>query len=1235
MMNRSTTLPSICGALALTLAACGGGGGGGGPVAPAPGSLSGAVLDGGSPVSGATVTIAGTGMSTTTSAQGFFSFENIAPGDYTVTINGTVVYDPSDNSSQLPPKGSVQFGSVTIGSNANTMLNGRPVFLPTLDPGTQLDTGAGNTVTIPAGTVIENATGAALVFEQATTVTFPDDLANTTLSFTEIPISQVPVALPDGSFAASATTIQPSGMTFSPGVKLVLPNNSQLPAGSTGVDVQRFDTATGAWQSFGTATVDAEGETVIFDAGVRITAAGLYAPTSAPQCTESVTGRIVDADNPTMGVEGVVCTTINGRFTTTAADGTYTITNVPLAANGMTRVQVFVSPTTAGTFAPAASSEVLANGCGTVEMGTTSLRPRTADMTAPTVSSFAPANAAVDVATDTVLRIAFDEALSPGSVSGSTISIEAAGSPIAGALSVSGSEVTFAPAAPLAEKVDYDIIVRAGIRDAAGNRSTTEQRSTFSTAETATGLPVNVRLTGASTMVVGTSQQLDAGLFSGGGDKLLGARFTFTSSDVSLATVTATGSVTGRAAGTATITATNGSLSDTHEITLTAPVVATVVASPSAQTILAGALTRMTANVRDAAGAAVPGVPIAWSSENNAVATVDAAGVVTAITAGTATIRATSQMMSGTAVISVIDPANVTSIQVTPAVTNTDIGSTTQFVAIARDAGNQIVAGVPFAWSSSDVAIATVSAGLGQATAVAAGSATITATSGSAMGTASFAVGASTTLTVVVNGGALSTTPRDGIVVVRHDPTSGASLGEATTNAAGVATFGDIGAAMTSFTVISSRDFGYEIISMVNVPTGAYTMTLDPVLPNSGSFSAQLTQIPALADRASLVRGDYQEGVDDRTNNISSGMTTFSSVFPTRYQDNGRLSMFASVGSDQTGEFLGYGWDLERDPATLIGSQVTIDVSTAPVSVDFNAPSAVTFDGITLLRNGARFGVDSFGEPMAVSEGSIALPDLTTVDAAAVGFDASQSGATETSFQTLIYGDVASDIEIAMPDVSITNLEHDTSMNQATWTVTGANAADADFALVSLYYYAVGQVFGGSSLVEWTIVTDGASTSINMPQLPASQSATQFIGEPGISVELLDFDNIQGFAAGVTRLQSTQGNMAAMPFTANTIKGSYREHGAINTRTSGSGQGKVVSDPAGIDTSMGMSNATFPVGTMVTITATAEPGSDVNSFFCPGGAQPTGNPSEMTCTFEVGEVQSSVFVNFVVVPPLR
>ena len=169
--------------------------------------------------------------------------------------------------------------------------------------------------------------------------------------------------------------------------------------------------------------------------------------------------------------------------------------------------------------------------------------------------------------------------------------------------------------------------------------------------------------------------------------------------------------------------------------------VAAVSVSPAAASLQLGATTQLSAVTRDANGNVLTGRPISWTSGNTAIATVSASGLVTAVASGNVSITASSEGQTGSAALTVSapPPAPVASVSVSPATATAQVGGTVQFSAVTRDANSNILTGRSIAWSSNNLAVATVSAS-GLATAVAAGSAQIRAASESQSGSATLTV---------------------------------------------------------------------------------------------------------------------------------------------------------------------------------------------------------------------------------------------------------------------------------------------------------------------------------------------------------------------------------------------------------------------------------------------------------------------------------------------------------------
>ena len=197
----------------------------------------------------------------------------------------------------------------------------------------------------------------------------------------------------------------------------------------------------------------------------------------------------------------------------------------------------------------------------------------------------------------------------------------------------------------------------------------------------------------------------------------------WSSSNASVASVDASGKVSAVAEGTATITAKAGDKTATCSVTVTKKVVAveSVTLDKSSLELNEGETATLTATVKpDNASDKT----VTWSSSKTSVATVDASGKVTAVAEGTATITAKAGDKTATCSVtvkkSVVAVESVT-LDITSTILNT--GETLTLTATVKpdNATDKTVT-----WSSNKTAVATVDAN-GKVTAVAEGTATITA----------------------------------------------------------------------------------------------------------------------------------------------------------------------------------------------------------------------------------------------------------------------------------------------------------------------------------------------------------------------------------------------------------------------------------------------------------------------------------------------------------------------------
>ncbi len=130
----------------------------------------------------------------------------------------------------------------------------------------------------------------------------------------------------------------------------------------------------------------------------------------------------------------------------------------------------------------------------------------------------------------------------------------------------------------------------------------------------------------------------------------------------------------GGSAGTQSVRAAAAGFTVTFMATGTAGPAAQVAVTPEQSTLGAlQATLQLTAEVQDASGNPVGG-DVTWASSDEAVLTIDATGLATALTNGTATVTATSGTLEGTATLTVAQAA--TTVLVTPEDPTIAIGGT-------------------------------------------------------------------------------------------------------------------------------------------------------------------------------------------------------------------------------------------------------------------------------------------------------------------------------------------------------------------------------------------------------------------------------------------------------------------------------------------------------------------------------------------------------------------------------
>src|SRR2546422_5414182 len=231
------------------------------------------------------------------------------------------------------------------------------------------------------------------------------------------------------------------------------------------------------------------------------------------------------------------------------------------------------------------------------------------------------------------------------------------------------------------------------------------------------------------------------------GNVLTGRVVTWTSGTPTVATVSATGLVTGVSGGTATVTATSEGKTGSAAITVAAPVASVTVAPASASVAVSGTV-QLAATTKDAVGNVLTGRVVTWTSGTPTVATVSATGLVSGVSAGTATVTAASEGKTGSSAITV--NAVVASVTVTPASASVAVGGTVQLAATPKDASGNTLSGRVVTWASSAVAVASGN-GSGRGAGLVAGSAAISATAEGKSGSSAITVPAPTAVSCLTS----------------------------------------------------------------------------------------------------------------------------------------------------------------------------------------------------------------------------------------------------------------------------------------------------------------------------------------------------------------------------------------------------------------------------------------------------------------------------------------------------
>ena len=521
----------------------------------------------------------------------------------------------------------------------------------------------------------------------------------------------------------------------------------------------------------------------------QFTAMATYNDGSTADVTTSATWTDGDAKVATIATTGMATAVAAGSTTVTAAMGAVSgKANLTVAAVSKTLTAITVSPATA-TIAAGAKQQFAAKA--TYSDGST------ADVT--TTAAWTSSNAAVATVASTGLATAV--------ASGST-TITAAISGISGSAAVAVSATTLS--------------------------SITVSPAT-------------------ATIAAGATQQFAAmATYSDGSKADVTASAGWTSSATAVATIASSGLATAVAAGSTTITATVNGISGTAALTVSGPpaTLTSIAVAPPAPSIAVGATQQFTATATYSDGTTAPVTTTAtWTSANPTAATINSAGLATAVAAGSTTVTASLNGISGNTTLTVTP--SLSSVSVSPNPADIGIGATQQLTATANYSDGTTKPITTATWSIDKTAVATISPA-GLATGVAAGSATVTASFSGMKGSAAVNV-AAVTISVTPDSPAFATGATQQFTATQKNANgtttdvtatatwTSANTAVATINASGLAT--GVASGLTSITASLNGVSGTTSITVTLAPGSGVDIPTWHVDNNRSGLNANETSL--------------------------------------------------------------------------------------------------------------------------------------------------------------------------------------------------------------------------------------------------------------------------------------------------------------------------------------------------------------------------------------------------------
>lgn len=387
---------------------------------------------------------------------------------------------------------------------------------------------------------------------------------------------------------------------------------------------------------------------------------------------------------------------------------------------------------------------------------------------------------------------------------------------------------------------------------------------------------VSIAITPANAaLLLGTLQQFTAtGTYSDHSSQDITDSVTWSSSDISVASIAGGGLATALTLGSVTISATSGSVTGSTTVNVQSAVLSSITVRPAKKKIapLTSQQFQAIGTYTDGSTHNVTG-QVSWTSSNTAVATIGGSGRAKALTPGSTTITATLSSISGSSTLDVSN-ATIVSISVTPSGRTIPPDTRLTFAAtgLFSDRTTQVITR-DCTWASDNHAVATVGAG-GTATAIGPGTANISATFNGVSGMAPLNVSSATLSSISVTPASAVLAPTTSANCVATGTFSDGSTQVITNIVTWTSSAPSVASVNSGGKVTAQSHGNATITAQLGSLSANCAIVVDGSPLTSIKISPQIASIPQQTELAFVATGTFADG---NTQNLTTSVLWTSS----------------------------------------------------------------------------------------------------------------------------------------------------------------------------------------------------------------------------------------------------------------------------------------------------------------------------------------------------------------------